>query len=89
MRETSRDVTSFTMKGEEGKAEGDTRGATGLRRVEVGGDLGEAEALVEVEVAEVATVCMTRVLEDSEVGTEASLRREEVEDMRCRHLPRG
>ena len=89
MRETSRDVTSSTMRGEEGMVVEDTRGETGLRRVAGDGDLGEVEALVEDEVVEVDTVCTIRVQEDSEVETEASLPREEAEDTRCPHLRKG
>ena len=88
MRETSRDVTSSTMRGGAGRAVEVTRVVTGLRRVEGAGDPGEAEALVEVGVVEVVT-CMTRVLEDSEEETGASLLREEAEDMRCLHPRRG
>ena len=88
MRETSRDVTSSTMRGGAGKAAEVTRVVTGLRRGAGAGDHGEAEALVEVGVVEVVT-CMTRVLEDSEEETGASLRREEAEDTRCLHPRRG
>ena len=89
MRETLRDVTSSTMRGEEGMVVEDTRGVTGLRRVAGDGDLGEAEALVEDEAVGVVTVCTIRVQEDSEVETEASRLREEAEDTRCPHLRRG
>ena len=89
MRETSRDVTSSTMRGEVGMVVEDTRGETGLRRVVGDGDLGEVEALVEDEVVVVVTVCTTRVQGDSEVETEASLPREEAEDTRCPHPRRG
>ena len=88
MRETSRDVTSSTMRGGAGMAEEGTRAVTGLRRVAGAGDPGEAEALVEVGAAEVVT-CMTRVQEDSEEETEASPRGEEAGDMRCLHPQRG
>ena len=88
MRETSRDVTSSTMRGGAGMAAEGTREVTGLRRVVGAGDPGEAEALVEVGVAEVVT-CMTRVLEDSEEETEASPRREEAGDTRCLRPRRG
>ena len=91
MRETSRDVTSSTMRGEEEMVVEDTRGETGLRRVAGDGDLGEAEveALVEDEGVEAVTVCTTRVQGDFEVETEASLLRGEAEDMRCPHLRSG
>ena len=89
MRETSRDVTSSTMRGEEGMVGEDMRGVTGSRRVVGDGDPGEVEDLVEVEVVEVVTVCTTRVQGDSEVETEASLLRGEAEDTRCRHPRRG
>ena len=89
MRETSRDVTSSTMRGEEGMVVEDMRGETGLRRVVGVGDPGEAEALAEDEVVAVVTVCTTRVLEDSEVETEAFLLRGEAEDTRCPHHRRG
>ena len=89
MRETSRDVTSSTMRGEVGMVVEDTRGVTGLRRVVVDGDPGEVEALVEDEGVEAVTVCTIRVQEDSEVETEASLPRGEAEDTRCPHPRRG
>ena len=90
MRETLRDVTSSTMRGEEGTAEEDTRVVTGLRRVAVDGDLGEAEASVEVEEVEVVTVCTTRAPGDSEgAETEASPPRGEEDDTRCLPRPRG
>ena len=89
MRETSRDVTSSTMRGEEGMVGVDMRGVTGSRRVVGDGDLGEVEDLVEVEVVEVVTVCTTRVRGDSEEETEASLPRGEAEDTRCLHPRSG
>ena len=89
MRETSRDVTSSTTRGEEGMVVEDTRGVTGLRRVVGDGDPGEVEALVEDGVVEAVTVCMTRVQGDSEVETEDSRLKEEAEDTRCPHHRRG
>ena len=89
MRETLRDVTSSTMRGEEGMAEEDTRVVTGLRRVAEDGDPGEAEASVEVEEVEVVTVCTIRVLGDFEAETEDFPPRGEAEDTRCHHPPRG
>ena len=90
MRETLRDVTSSTMRGEEGMApEEVTRVVTGLRRVAEDGDPGEAEALVEVEEVEVVTVCTIRVLGDSEAETEAFPPRGEADDTRCLHPLRG
>ena len=85
MRETLRDVTSSTMRGEEGMVpEGVTMVVTGLRRVAEDGDPGEAEALVEVEEeVEVVTACTTRVRGDFEAETEAFLPRGEAGDTRC------